>query len=263
MTPRADLRTRRASAGTLLTLEARTKKHVGEAVDESVDEMVATGARQNPHTMTKAAILALLLLASRSMAQKAAGAIERSRAQARLGARSRLRIELGHLGIALAPYLLQLPSTKGAEDRAHAVASGEALAVAWRALAMHSVLRALRMEKPIAPALEATRAPMRARIVRTAVTETSKAYNDEHAEALPAMAQHDVRLVPLLDRARVLREWSAMLDACPTCFAMDGERARLGGSFRGGLEPGYVHPRCRCIAILVADTDELSIPEAA
>ena len=50
----------------------------------------------------------------------------------------------------------------------------------------------------------------------------------------------------------MLREWSAMLEACERCWPHDGERVGLDEGFFGGDEPGSVHPRCQCSETIVS-----------
>ena len=88
---------------------------------------------------------------------------------------------------------------------------------------------------------------MQAKIARTAETEAARAYNDEHLErARDMLAAGD------LPPGALLREWSALIDACEACWPHDGERTGIDESFSGGEEPGSVHPRCRCSDIIVA-----------
>lgn len=51
----------------------------------------------------------------------------------------------------------------------------------------------------------------------------------------------------------VYRRWNALFDSatCEECASMDGTTATYDGSFDGGVEPGNVHPRCRCFFDLV------------
>jgi hypothetical protein len=46
-----------------------------------------------------------------------------------------------------------------------------------------------------------------------------------------------------------VRRWVAV-DPCEICAPMEGETAPVGGFFKGRLEPGEVHPRCECMAVL-------------
>lgn len=78
-----------------------------------------------------------------------------------------------------------------------------------------------------------------ARIRRIIATETSRAYSDVVREAA---GEH-----------KLVRVWNSILDAktCRLCRSMDGEETLPGQQFAGGLEPGWVHPACRCFSMLV------------
>lgn len=47
-----------------------------------------------------------------------------------------------------------------------------------------------------------------------------------------------------------VRQW-VTVDPCPICEPMEGQTAAVGGQYRGGLEPGFVHPRCECVEVLL------------
>lgn len=81
--------------------------------------------------------------------------------------------------------------------------------------------------------------PTDARIRRIIATETSRAYSDVVREAA---GEH-----------KLVRVWNSVLDSktCSFCRNMDGEETLPGQPFKGGIEPGWVHPSCRCLSELI------------
>lgn len=88
------------------------------------------------------------------------------------------------------------------------------------------------------------------RVRRIATTDTAQAYADARDEATDAAARRhpDATWLPA-----VLKRWDATLDrrACARCRALDGSLRVIGLDFRGGRDPGHVHPGCRCDSHLV------------
>lgn len=78
-----------------------------------------------------------------------------------------------------------------------------------------------------------------ARLRRIVATETARSFSDVSMEAA--------------DNYKLVRRWNAILDAkvCAFCESMDGEETLPGETFKGGTEPGYAHPNCRCYSDLV------------
>lgn len=256
----------RVSAGTLLLLEARTRRQATDAIDAAIDKAVADAARQRRAGRNeRAALLALILLASRDMATLLGSALFRGRLGAREGAVGRLRVELGAAGVILAAHALRPASHRLVEDTHHAGSAAESLAIAWRGVAIHRTLQAARQGDDVVSAIESTRGPMGPRLVRTAATETSQSYNDEHTEALADAMVYQDGLAEALEAAQVVRVWDAILDlrTCAECGAHDGEIAPPGQSFRSGHEPGFVHPLCRCISTVLALPMSASLLKAA
>lgn len=202
-----------------------------------------------------AVILAMLLAASERMGEAIAARIVLSRQAARAAARGRLGAELKAAGIVLAAHEWALHSRKD-EDDGYADHAASSLAGQWRGLAIAAILGAERKERTPAEAIRSTGAPMRLRSSRTAETEIARAYADEHSEALSDIVEHDrhYRDGELADaiETRLMRQWSALVDACPRCWPLHGVEVGIGESFPGGEEPGYVHVRCRCIEVVVA-----------
>lgn len=84
------------------------------------------------------------------------------------------------------------------------------------------------------------------RLNRTAVTEVYQAFNDEMA----ALAES----LPASHAQRFQRVWvtEATGRVCHECGPMSGKTATLRGSFEGGVEPGFMHPNCRCVSVIEA-----------
>lgn len=249
-TPPASARAARVSAGTLLLLERRTLRDLRAARDEAIDEAVAGVTRQH-EKRNRAALLALLLIASRTMSAKVTAAVVAGRQRAREGARGRFRAELAALGIVLGKQFGH-PGHRHDEDYAHAHSSADALASMWRVSALHAAVQAHRRGENVAQAIDETRARMGGP-KRTAATETSRAYNDEHREAAFEAVEEIAAVYPEI-APWLVRMWSAILDGrvCRECKAHDGEITTLGGHFEGGDEPGELHPNCRCTGLIVA-----------
>jgi hypothetical protein len=242
---------RRASAGALLLAGDRATRTMMAAADTAIAG-ASHELRQHRQTDAKrVAALLVLLAASKRMSSALADAILTGRKEARTLAAGRLGAELRLVGVSSetgSPALLA--ASHGARmqaDVAEATIAAESLAGQWRGLASRAVLVAQRKGEDVAAAVSGTRVPLKSRVERTAESEATRAYNDEHAErARDLVAQGD------LDPSAVLREWSAEIDACEHCWPMDGERVKIDESFPGGYEPGEVHPRCRCSDIIVS-----------
>lgn len=90
--------------------------------------------------------------------------------------------------------------------------------------------------------------------VRAELSVTSvvaQAFNQEREEVLADLEDLDVdnTWVPLIGKS-----WDAALDAktCEDCNGLDGTIVPIGLSFPNEQIPGEVHPRCRCIEVIVA-----------
>ena len=125
-------------------------------------------------------------------------------------------------------------------DNARAELAARGLAQSFAGIAAGTFGAWLLSGKP-APALAIPQALRRfpSSVERTASTENSNAFNGALREV--SGANLNARLVEW--------EWDAALDrrTCSVCRDMHGVVTE-GGSFRGGLWPGSVHPRCRCLA---------------
>jgi hypothetical protein len=242
------------SAGSLLLAQRDANASIAAAVNAHIDRAAAQAAKHQDNER-KAALLVLLLLVAKAMAADARTAILGARTGARDASRARLNAELRAGGIVLAAHQWVV-AHRGDEDDAHAVSSADSLAGQWRGLAVASVMRARRLEKPLGEAIESTRAPMVARVDRTASTEVAQAFADEHSRALADVIDFDktYRDGALADKieSEMVREWVAMLDACDRCWPHDGEQVGINESFGGGDEPGFMHARCRCYEILTS-----------
>lgn len=248
MTDEERERERRASATALLLARDRVERTLTRAADAAVASAaheVRAGRRKS-----RAPVLLALIAAGRLMSAGLATAIEAGRKEARGLAARRLGAELravgaeastGSPGLLAAAHLERM-----GVDAAEAAISADSLAAQWRGLATRVAMVAQREGEDVATAVSGTRVPLGPRIARTAATEAARAYNDEHEHRLrDLVASGDV------DPEHLMREWCAMLDACSLCWPYDGERVGLLDSFSGG-EPGTMHPRCACTAIVVS-----------
>lgn len=259
---RAVTRTLRLSVGTLLHAQDRTEALIAKVVS---DEAARAAAEVSKKRERRAAVIAALLLASERLATAATAGIVRGRTLARDAATDRLVAELDDLGIDAAslrrsasrPLVAAARRERAHEDTLHAESAGSALAGQWRAVAVASALGAMNRDRDPVDAVAKTPALMRARVLRTATTESTVAYNSEHAEAIADAVRYDGDLADKFAELEVMREWSAMIDACEKCWPLDGERVEVGETFSGGNEPGHVHAHCRCIEILVSEAASL------
>jgi len=246
----------RLSVGTLLLTQDRAERMVADAVHDEADIAAAQLARKKERER-RAVILAMLLIAGKRMAGSVQRALVRGRAQARIAARGRLEAELEAVGLSAA-IIAALSRHAGAkrerldDDKLHAQAAADSLASQWRTVAIAAALSAVARGRDPSDAIAGSARLVRTRSDRTAETEAGQAYNDEHFGALDDAVQADESFAAALEEARIMREWSALADACPSCAPLDGTRVGLPEPFPGGVEPGTMHPRCRCIAVLVS-----------
>ena len=78
-------------------------------------------------------------------------------------------------------------------------------------------------------------------------TEAARAYNIERADIAARYARQTGELV--------LLEWDATLDrrTCGECEYMHGQRVSVLDGWRG-QGPGEVHPRCRCVSLIIVES---------
>ena len=87
------------------------------------------------------------------------------------------------------------------------------------------------------------------RATTIAISETIHAANLSRIAGYEQARQHG-----LMIGKRPMIEWdSVQTDPNEICFQMNGQRVPLGSTFEGGLMPGFVHPRCRCVPQLVLE----------
>jgi Phage Mu protein F like protein len=124
------------------------------------------------------------------------------------------------------------PVATWAED-ARAARGASAIADAW-ALRFHE---AAEDDLTIAQAAKRAAAAIAQNIERTAITETAQAFNSEilrqntYAHALGYAVEET---------------WSALLDACPRCWELDGLTVTLPDRLP---DSPPLHPRCRCTIV--------------
>lgn len=239
------------AAGALLLASQAAERKIKRAIEIGAADAAEHATKERDRERA-GAVLALLVGASRRMVPDLTAAILGGRTAAREAARRRLLAELKASGVGPPPAVWPFAQRSDDDIRAHAAA--ESLAVQWRGVAAANAAGAIRREESGAAAIRKTTQAMGARVRRTAVTESSQAYGDEHAQAIRDMVAQDERFGDgsWAAAARgLMREWSALLDACPACWPHDGERVGLDEQFSGGDEPGSVHAHCRCTELLV------------
>lgn len=250
----------RLSAGTLLNAQAETERGVQAAVDAVSAEAAAEAERQRRAAFRrKVALLGVVLLFSKRMGSAAGQALLAGRQDARERAAHRVLAEFSAAGILVGattlggtrPLIAEARRHRLDEDDLHAHAAGESLASQWRSSIVHAISRATRNDQDPVAAMREASASLAPRVRRTAVTETSQAYSDEHREAVRDAARYDNALAEKLAELGMQRRWVAMLDSCRICWPHDGETVPIFDGFSGGDEPGHVHVHCACCEIYV------------
>lgn len=158
---------------------------------------------------------------------------------------------------------MQITPGDAAEDRVIAASLGESYATAWAAAMVSTILAWSRARREgeqtsLAATSASTLERNDHRLRRIAATETARAYNDEHDEALRALvAPTDETMRLETERVGIMsglfNRWDATLDrrTCRVCRDHDGEVVPIGMPFRAGDRPGDVHVFCRCIETLI------------
>lgn len=228
----------RVSAGLLLLHGRKTTR----ALRADVDDAVAVAAAHAPTGPDRHRTMVAVMGATGLLAAKAALSIARGRRLVREAANARVLHELRGLGVEV--ERLPRAAERYWEDELAAQAAAQSLANQWQGMATTAALTASRRDRSVAAALTRTKPAMASRAERTAQTEVARAYNDERREALREAAHRDPKVADVA--SRLMRQWSCLVDACDQCADHDGELTGLHESFKGGDEPGYAHPRCRC-----------------
>lgn len=208
----------------------------------------------------KVAALAAVRGAVSQLSSDLVAALEAGRADARHTAFIRVQAELSQLKHSLKRAgvgfdSLPLGSTNGLinteDDNIVSYSAATSYVAAWLSATMAAVLKWSREQSgSVATAISIAAERQDYRLGRLASTETSQAYNDEHAAEWADFvdtAKTDPR--NLIWLGLLFRRWDAILDrkTCPICARLDGEVAIVGQGFSSGYEPGSVHPHCRCI----------------
>lgn len=165
------------------------------------------------------------------------GAIATSRYDARNAGLLRLNAEARGIGVELAgPRQL---AEELARDTARARLFGTNFGKHWLEKATGSGLG--KTTKAIDVANKATMP----RITTIGVTESSDAFNTGRAKYLRVASD-----------TRLLKVWDATLDkrTCPVCAGADGTIVFANEQFPQGT-PGSVHARCRCIAVIIGQSE--------
>lgn len=252
-TPPEWVKLHRISAGSLLLAERQALGDLRAATRAAVGALLLAieSARRGGREALKLAILSALRRLAPDLRTAATAAILASRTRVRGVALQRLDKELALIErTANTNAKLARPGmSDAAEDPSHADAAGASLASAWTAGVVATTLAwADSDDASTSPTFAGTVDAVDNRARRIAVTEMARAYNDEHDEGVGWIAETYADETWLVG---VLRRWDATLDArtCTRCAGMDGTVLPIGMSF--GVEPGYVHPWCRCIDTLI------------
>lgn len=225
----------------LLTNEAALLERMRRAVDAIV----------RSHFSTKPgveAVNASIIRTAAALQRHLPAIIAAGRADARNAALKTLHADAAALSKALRANgedgtlpELPMPSDSVQTDRARAKSSALAFAGAWQAAALGHVAESLAADR-VARARDVIRAAAKstdAHIDRIAATENSQAFNGERRAGAPTTGN-------------VYTVWDSTLDerTCEVCAAMDGQRVHAAEPFRYAgriVDPGHVHPNCRCL----------------
>lgn len=236
----------------LLAIERRTLASLRREVTSASDRLRLDVASLPTRDAVKLRLLQNANVYATAISQGVTTAVMGARTEARKHAINVFVAQLGPLATSLGGRLedVTFVPSDAAEDPLMASGAGDRISGAWKAgIALVALQWADGAGRSIDTAIRRVGDTIDSRLMTTAATEVHQAYNDEFEELGAQVAQQkdQTTWVPL-----IARKWNALLDrACPTCRPLDGTYALLGLGFRGGLEPGHVHPRCRCSSTLV------------
>lgn len=276
----------RVSAGSLLLAERKTKKDLQAAVDD--EAMRAAGEAGQRKKIERAALLTVIVLASKRLTQTLNEKLRAARLNARDLAAKRLAVELRATGATKAALQVRAQQLSHV-DEIHAASSAESLATQWRSRTLHAATRALRRNEDVVRALAQSGPAMAGSVYRTAATENAQAYNEGRQDASKGIEIRTGAFVRKIDGDEdetggvddvvaglfgrgddggggvddpaggpgdyiLVDRFDAILDkaTCSECSALDGTLTHLGEEFPGGAEPGYVHILCRCVRTVLA-----------
>lgn len=195
--------------------------------------------------MKAAAVLATrTMLTHGASPAQVAQAIQSSQATAIKSARRKAKDESRNIWQSATG--LDVSAHDDARDIVRAAAAASALAHAWS-----KRQRALVDDDPDLSTVKSSRMALddlSSSLERTADTESVHAWNTETSRLTDvAWSRGDI----------VVERWSALVDACPACWDLDGQSVVRPDRFP---EDPPLHPRCRCI--LVVETESV-LSEAA
>lgn len=241
----AQARLIRASQAAMLTGERETLARLQQAAERALAEVQrAAQHMMRPH---RGLLLVALRHAADGLRYAVTAIVLQGRGEARQAARGRLHAELAEVSRELRVDLGQPPANEAVEDAGLAQSAAESYVAGWRAALTVAVMRW--QDGSPQKALRTAHDTQAHRLDRIAATEVPQAYSAAHDEGAGWVAERhkDARWLPL-----IVKRWDAKLDrACSVCSGMDGRLAPLGMSFKGGLVPAFVHPRCRCLSSIL------------
>lgn len=245
----------KAAAAALLLLAKRGSKRMVEAASSGLDEAVAEIARQSAKEhFRKASIVGGILFASQAMAEKLRDAAQQSRLDARQGARKRLAVELGKMGIDAKESLQHGATGRSLEDAPKSRTAADLISAAWRASATVAASKAFRRGEDPVRAVEATRERLKRNAELAGRSEVADAYGAERTESLGEAAAADRDFAEMLSEKKLVRVWVSVLETrtCSPCARHHGDTTPWGSDFDGD-EPGDMHPRCLCTDYLTTE----------
>jgi hypothetical protein len=249
-------RQHKQAAKELITAEMKTLTGMRRAAARALGTLLASLSDSEEPARARSTAINAVRRAVTELSLSLAQEVLDGRQRAREAALRRLTAELTLLRTQLQSAGYRDPvddpsASDGDEDAALAQSAAASLAAQWSQLAIARVLLWADDPSGSLPAqLKQSLTPMDSRVGRTAATEVSRAYNDEHDEGVGWVAEDNKQAEWL---PAVFKYWSAILDrrVCATCAAHDGEIVVVGMKFDGGDEPGSVHVCCRCVDSIV------------
>lgn len=192
-----------------------------------------------------------MIAVSRDLGAVVADVLHRARGAARQTSTERLRAEwdaaladASRLGFAVdgGPVPAKMPADA---DRL----ASERTARLYTDSLLKDLERAVDNEERVTMAELASR---QERAVETAAAwEVASAFNDQRLrnEKVTRQQYEGRNWLPVM-----VATWDARLDVrtCPRCRKLDGETRPLGLDFEGGVAPGKIHAKCRCVRGLIA-----------
>ena len=246
----------------LLRTEKENLRRLKETIRVATDGAVASLVRMWPAEESLKLGAALVILRARAnwIEEQVSKTLMSCRHQARVKSAEAVQHQMdeavkiiGKLGVdiqeSVLASMLVKPVQVREEDLCSSVSVAKTYAGRWLLIAMSVAALAVREDKTLTKAPDVATDGTETNLKSIAITETSKASS---AEALYQFDElYKVIKGTVLD-GLIMKRWSSVLESstCGICKGMHGETVKLDEDFTDGLLPGFVHPNCRCMAVL-------------